>query len=112
MVHQRDKLAHTPQWCVKRNLVQILDHYIVVVRRESICVIPASEEWVRLTITDPVNVDTIQIHARGSIFPGAAEKIDTVSALDDAAENLLEVKLGAAGLRILVILPVEYEYPH
>jgi hypothetical protein len=35
-----------------------------------------------------------------------------VSAGDDAAEDFLEVKLGTARLRILVILPVEYEYAH
>jgi hypothetical protein len=59
-----------------------------------------------------VNVDTIEIHPLGGILPGAAEKIDTVSASSDATENFLEVQLGAACLRILVILPVEYEYPH
>jgi hypothetical protein len=35
-----------------------------------------------------------------------------MSARDDATEDLLEVKLGPACLRILVILPVEYEYAH
>jgi hypothetical protein len=31
---------------------------------------------------------------------------------DNAAEDFLQVNLGAAGLRILVILPIEYEYSH
>jgi hypothetical protein len=35
-----------------------------------------------------------------------------VSPRDDATEDLPEVKLGAARLRIFMILPVEDEYPH
>jgi hypothetical protein len=59
-----------------------------------------------------VNVDAIEGYAWSSILPGAAKQIHTVSAGDDAAEDFLEVKLGTARLRILVILPVEYEYAH
>jgi hypothetical protein len=35
-----------------------------------------------------------------------------MTAGDDAAEDLPEVKLGTAGLWILAILPVEDKYPH
>jgi hypothetical protein len=35
-----------------------------------------------------------------------------VIARRDASKNLTEMKLGAAGLRVLRILPVQYEYPH
>jgi hypothetical protein len=35
-----------------------------------------------------------------------------VPARDYATENLLKVKLGAAGLRVGKILPVENEYAH
>jgi len=31
---------------------------------------------------------------------------------DDPAEDFLEVKLSATCLRILLILPIEYEYAH
>jgi hypothetical protein len=59
-----------------------------------------------------VNVHTIEIHPLRSIPPGTADKIDCVSAGSDATEYLPEMKLGAACLRVLVILPIEYEYPH
>jgi hypothetical protein len=35
-----------------------------------------------------------------------------MSARNDATEDFLEVQLGPARLRILVILPVQYEYSH
>jgi hypothetical protein len=35
-----------------------------------------------------------------------------MAARDDAAEDFLQVKLGTAGLRVFVILPVEDKYPH
>jgi hypothetical protein len=35
-----------------------------------------------------------------------------MSACDYAAENLPQMELGAPCLRVGVILPVEYEYPH
>jgi hypothetical protein len=111
-MHQRDELPQAPQWRVKRNLVQILDDYVVVVRREPGGVIPARKEWVCVTIPDPVDVYTVEIHPLRSVLPRAAKKIHLVSALDDATEHFLEMKLGTARVRILVILPIEYEYPH
>jgi hypothetical protein len=65
-----------------------------------------------MTGPDSVNVDPIQIRARGRIRPRAAQQINGMTTGDDAAENLPEMKLGTAGLRILVILPVEDKYPH
>jgi hypothetical protein len=65
-----------------------------------------------MTGADSVNVDPIQIHARRRVRPRAAQQINGMTAGDDAAENLPEVKLGTTGLRILVILPVKDKYPH
>jgi hypothetical protein len=59
-----------------------------------------------------MDLDTVQIHPLGRVLPGAAEKIDSVPFRNDATENFLEVKLSTSGLRILTILPIEYEYPH
>jgi hypothetical protein len=112
MVHERDELPHAPQWRVKRNLVQVLNDDIVVVRRELVRIIAASEERISLAVPDSVNVDAIQVDTLRSVSPRAAKQIDTVSAGDDATEDFSEVKLRAACLGILVILPVEYEYAH
>ena len=65
-----------------------------------------------LAISDAVDFDALEICALRRPLPGAAEKVDAVPARDDPGEDFPEVKLGAAGLRIFVILPVEYEYPH
>jgi hypothetical protein len=59
-----------------------------------------------------MNVDAIELCSLRGILPRAAQKIDAVSPRDDATEDLPEVKLGAARLRIFMILPVEDEYPH
>jgi hypothetical protein len=112
MVDKRDELTHTPQRCVERNLVQILDYYIVVVRREVVPVITVSPKRVCLAISDPVHINAHESCPRRSTQPGAAEEIDAVPPRDDSAEDFLEVELGAACLRILVILPIENEYPH
>jgi hypothetical protein len=59
-----------------------------------------------------MNVDALEIRPLRGALPRAAKKIDAVPPADDATEDFSEVKLGAARLRILVILPVEDEYPH
>jgi hypothetical protein len=59
-----------------------------------------------------MNVDAIELHPGRGGLPRAAEKIDAVASRNDPAEDLSEVKLGATRLGILVILPVEDEYPH
>jgi hypothetical protein len=59
-----------------------------------------------------IDVDAIPIVAFGYVCPATAQQIYAVPARDYATENLLKVKLGAAGLRVGKILPVENEYPH
>ena len=112
MVHERNEFLYSPQRRVQRDLVEILDHDIVVVHREVARVVAASEERVRLAIPDAVHIDSVESHSRLSPFPGAAKKVHLVAARDNPAEDFPEVKLGSACLRILVVLPVENEYPH
>jgi hypothetical protein len=54
----------------------------------------------------------VKIHPRRHVVPGATEEIDTMSGRCYSAEDLAEVELRASGLRILIVLPVEYKYPH
>jgi hypothetical protein len=75
-------------------------------------VISAGEKWICVTRADSMNIYPVQIHPLGRIRPRAAEQINGMTAGDDAAEDLPEVKLGTAGLWILAILPVEDKYPH
>jgi hypothetical protein len=59
-----------------------------------------------------VNVDTVKCRATRGILPSAAQQLDRVAALRDAAENLVEVQLCSATLRILTVLPVQNENAH
>jgi hypothetical protein len=112
MVHQGHELPRSPERCVEGNLVQILDDNIVVVPGEILPIIAAREKGVAVTSADPVNVDSIQSFALRSGRPGAAQQVDCVTARNYPTENLLKMKLRAAGLGIPAILPVEDEYPH
>jgi hypothetical protein len=75
-------------------------------------VISTGEKRICVTRADSMNIYSVQIHALGRIRPRAAEQVNGMTAGDDAAEDLPEVKLGTAGLWILAILPVEDKYPH
>src|SRR6267143_3402512 len=112
MVYERNEFPHAPERRVERNLVQILDDDIVIVAGEILRVVSPGEKWISMPGADTVNVDPIQIRARRRIRPRAAQQINGMTAGDDAAENLPEVKLGTTGLRILVIQPVKDKYPH
>jgi hypothetical protein len=59
-----------------------------------------------------MNIDPIQNFTLRSDRPGAAQQVDCVTARNYPTENLLKMKLRAAGLGISAILPVEDEYPH
>jgi hypothetical protein len=75
-------------------------------------VVSTGEKWISVARSDSVNIDPVKIHALGRIRPRAAQQINGMTAGDNAAEDLPEVKLGTAGLWILAILPVEDKYPH
>jgi hypothetical protein len=112
MVHEGHELPRPPERRVERNLIQILDHDIVVVPGELFPVIAVGEKWITVTRSDPVNVDPVQIVALWSGRPGAAKQVDRMTARNYPTENLLKVKLCTAGLGIPAILPIEDEYPH
>lgn len=59
-----------------------------------------------------MDIDPVKALALRRTLPRAAEKINAMASRADAAENFPQVQLGAAGLRVGVILPVEYKYPH
>jgi hypothetical protein len=59
-----------------------------------------------------MHFDTVKIHPRRSIVPRTAEKIHAVPARCYPAKNFAKVKLGASGLGILIVLPVQYKYAH
>jgi hypothetical protein len=59
-----------------------------------------------------MNVNAVNFRAPRSRIPSAAQQIHAVPAGDESAEDLMKVKLCSARLRVLAILPVEYEDSH
>jgi hypothetical protein len=112
MVNEGHELPRPPERRVQGNLVPIFDDDIVVVPGEIIPIIAMRDKWIGVTSADPVNVDSIQNLALRSGRPGAAQQVDRVAPRNYPTENLLKMKLCAAGLGIPAILPVEDEYPH
>ena len=112
MVNKCYELANAPQRSVQRNLVQIFYDDIVVVPRQMPAVVALRDERVGVTRTNAVNTDPVQIDALWNVGPGATKQVDPMTETDYATEYLVQMQLGAAGLGIGVVLPVENEYPH
>jgi len=69
MVDERDQLTHAPQWSVKRNLVQILDHDVVIVAFEMPMVIAPRDKGIRVPASHAVNFDSVQVDSRCNVRP-------------------------------------------
>jgi hypothetical protein len=106
MVDQRHEVANAPQRRVERNLVQVLDDDVVVVARETLAIVAVGQKWISVTCADAVNFDSVRSFALRRAHPGAAQKVNAMAPRNNPTEDFLEVKLGAAGLRVLEILPV------
>jgi hypothetical protein len=109
---ESDKSFHAPERSVKGDLIEILDYNVIVVGAEVPLEIATGEKCVGVAIAHTVDFDPVEIHSRRSAVPRAAEEVDLVPARNYAREDFPQMKLGSAGLRIQVILPVEDEYPH
>jgi hypothetical protein len=70
------------------------------------------EKWICVSRSHTVHVDAVYGCAACRIIPSAAKQIDGVTASSEAPEYLMKVKLCAACLRILSILPIEDENLH
>jgi hypothetical protein len=112
VVDESNKPFNAPERSVERDFVQILDHDVVVVAAEVLLEIAPGEKCVGVSIPYPMDIESVEVHAWLRVVPGAAEKIHGVTMRDDSREDFPQMKLGSARVRILVILPVEDEYPH
>ena len=75
-------------------------------------IIPMREKRISVPRSDAVHVDAVYRCAWCRAIPTAAKEIDGVTASSNAPEYLMKVKLCAACLRILSILPIEDENFH
>jgi len=56
--------------------------------------------------------DAVEHRTRRTPGPAAAEQRDLVAARGQAAEDLVQMDLGASGLRALAVLPVDEQDAH
>jgi hypothetical protein len=59
-----------------------------------------------------MHIDTVEDNALRGTLPSTAKQIYAVTSAREPAENLMEMKLCSARLRVLAVLPVEYEDSH
>jgi hypothetical protein len=59
-----------------------------------------------------MNFDPVEIHSGRDVSPGAAKQVHAMSERNYSLEDFSQMKLGATCLRIFVVLPIQYEYPH
>ena len=111
MRHERHRAPGAPARRVQRNLVDVLDQYVGRVR-EVPRVVAVREERKAVARTDAIHVDAVERCARRTSRPSAAQQAHLVSLERETPEDLVQVDLGAAGLRILTILPVDDEDAH
>ena len=111
MVHdQSDGLAR-PEGRKERHLVQILDDEDESGAPERAAVVQGRGEAECMTPSGPVHVDAVDAHATGRAVPARREERDAMTARGEPAEDLVQVDLGAARLRVLAVLPVDDEDP-
>jgi len=111
-VHQRHYPSRFPAWSEERNLVEIFYEYVKLRRGEVGVVVAVGDNREGVSRADPMDADTIECYSTLAAFPPTAEKRDFVTAVSEAAENLVQVKLGTTAMRILPIVPVNEEKPH
>jgi hypothetical protein len=73
---------------------------------------PSGKRWPRESGADTDDVDPVERCASGATWPSAAQQRHFVTAGGQSSENLVEVKLSTACLRILPVLPIDDEDPH
>jgi hypothetical protein len=59
-----------------------------------------------------MDFDAFLVRPRRRLVPRAAEEVYAMTARNQSGKDFAEMKLGPASLRILVVLPVQYEYAH
>jgi hypothetical protein len=112
MVHQTYDSRTFPARRVERDLVEILDHYVVSISGESFLEISTRVELERVPAPHAMNVDSIDVCARCAAGPSTGEKIYAMASGCDASKDFMKMDFGASAIRILSIVPVDDEYPH
>ena len=105
--NDRHRRRARPARRVQRNLVDILNEDVKVLRAQ--CPLKGPARFERKGRAGPHSHDLhpIEQRARSTAGPAAAQQDDLVPARREPAEDFVQVSFGAAGLRILPVLPVD-----
>jgi hypothetical protein len=74
--------------------------------------VPVREKRITVTASNPVNINPVDGCSRRRSAPAAAEEIHFMTQGGNPSKDLMQMKLGASGLWILAVQPVEYEDAH
>ena len=92
-------------------LVDVLDQHVGPVRQIR-AEMPMREKREAMSGADAKDLDAVEHRARRATLPPSAQEPHLVSLRREAAENFVQVDLGAAALGIFAILPVDDEDAH
>ncbi len=112
MVHERYHAPRSPARSEERDLVEVFYEYVKPRRSEAGVVVAAGNNGKGVSRADTMDADSVECYSTLASVPSAAEKSDFVTAVSEAAENLMQVELGTTAMRILAIVPVNEEKPH
>ena len=115
MGDERDDPTNSPpSRRVQRNLVHVFDQHVQ--RRCDVSEHPIEvsvcEQWERVPSSDAVHLDAVEPRVRGTSRPAPTEESNVMPGACETTEYFVHVNLGAAGLRIVTVLPVEEQNAH
>jgi len=112
MGHDNTERQRAAERQKERQLVDVLDHDVgrFVGQRPPHC--PSSEQREAVSASDAGDVESIEGGARWTSLPAGTEQPDTMTPRCHAAEDLEEVDLGAAGVGVGPVLPIDQENVH
>src|SRR5690606_31243489 len=93
------------------HLVQVLHQHIVRQRGQMPSVVARGRDRECIPPTGTMHLHAVVGVAWGSARPGRYEEGHGVPARGQTPEHLVEVRFGAAGLRVVAVLPVDHEQP-
>ena len=109
MVHEEHDGGVGPQRGEQGHLVEVLDHDIEPAVRQAAPVVEGGGQPEAVPASRPMDFEAAQPGRAGSLWPPRAQERDRVAPLRQPPEDLEEVDLGASGLGIFGIEPVQDE---
>jgi len=109
MMDQQDERPPAPERREERDLVQVLDDEVEAATPELGANVPRRGEPVRVAAPDAMDLEAVDLGPGRRARPSGRNERDLVPPPRQAAEDLVQVDLRAAGLGVQAILPVQDE---